>query len=43
MKAHVENEKGNAPYSAMGCVLMLLTAGIIVKFGAVIQLAQLSH
>ena len=43
MKAHIGNEKGNIPYSAIGSVLMLLTAGIIVKIGAAIQLASLNH
>ena len=42
MKLNIPSERGS-PYSALLCIVMLLMAGMLVKFGAAIQLAQLSH
>jgi hypothetical protein len=43
MKAHVQSKAKaspykSTPYSAPLCVLMLLLAGLLVKFGAAIQM-----
>ena len=42
-KTHSELDEKSSPYSALVCVLMLLTAGIVVKIGAAIQLAHSVH
>lgn len=41
MKTHAENAKRASPYSAPLSVLMLLLAGMIVKFGPAIHLLHL--
>ncbi len=43
MNTHVGTGKGQSPYSALPCILLLLAAGIIVKFEIVTQLIHLGH
>jgi hypothetical protein len=43
MNPHIQRDKENSPYSALGCVLLLLLAGIFVKFGAAVQFVYLAN
>jgi hypothetical protein len=42
MDNHSERS-GESPYSTLGCILLLLGTGIVVKTGAAIHLCQLAQ
>jgi hypothetical protein len=43
MNINIQGREGSSPYSALSCVVLLLAAGLFVKFGVAMQLLHLSH
>jgi hypothetical protein len=43
MAKNIQAEKGTSPYSVLPCVLLLLAAGLFVKFGVAAQLIHHLH
>jgi hypothetical protein len=41
--ARVQTAQGKSPYSAVACLLLLLFAGILVKFAAFTPIFHLAH
>jgi hypothetical protein len=42
-KARVQTDQGNSPYSAVACLVLLLFAGILVKFAAATSIFHFAH
>jgi UPF0716 family protein affecting phage T7 exclusion len=41
--ARAQSDQGKSPFSAVACILMLLLAGILVKFAAFTPIFHVSH
>ena len=41
--ARLKSDRGNSPFSAVACLILLLFAGILVKFAALTPIFHIAH